>query len=50
VLYRFMAEGDGGEPAAGVILDAAGNLYGTTLYYGPGGDRFSGGVIFEITP
>jgi len=30
VLYSFTGGSDGGEPYAGVILDPAGNLYGTT--------------------
>jgi uncharacterized repeat protein (TIGR03803 family) len=35
---------DGGYPAAGLIVDAAGNLFGTTEFGGPG-DR---GTVFEI--
>ncbi|MGC9946549.1 MAG: hypothetical protein ABSF64_09300 [Bryobacteraceae bacterium] len=31
VLYTFTGGIDGGYPYAGVIRDAAGNLYGTTL-------------------
>jgi len=30
VLYSFTGQGDGGSPTAGLILDSAGNLYGTT--------------------
>ncbi len=30
VLYSFKGETDGGEPFAGLVRDAAGNLYGTT--------------------
>lgn len=53
VLYSFQGGADGGDPQAGVILDGAGDLYGTT--YG-GGDRTSCkatggcGVVFELTP
>jgi uncharacterized repeat protein (TIGR03803 family) len=36
--------GDGNEPEAGVTLDSAGNLYGTTLY----GGASAVGVVFEI--
>ncbi len=38
--------GDGGFPDGGVILDAAGNLYGTATN---GGSQFNG-IIFQITP
>ncbi len=49
VLYSFCGQtncADGEEPEAGVIQDAAGNLYGTT-YYGGTGDA---GTVFELTP
>jgi uncharacterized repeat protein (TIGR03803 family) len=50
VLYRFDGKAAGGVPFAGVIRDAAGNLYGTTEY---GGDLkcFPGvgcGVVFKL--
>jgi hypothetical protein len=45
VLYAFTGGADGGQPYAGVVLDASGNLYGTTA----GGGRGSG-VVFELTP
>ncbi|MGB6386424.1 MAG: choice-of-anchor tandem repeat GloVer-containing protein [Terriglobales bacterium] len=32
VLYRFTGGADGGLPAAGLVMDSAGNLYGTTTY------------------
>ncbi|MGC2109399.1 MAG: choice-of-anchor tandem repeat GloVer-containing protein [Candidatus Korobacteraceae bacterium] len=38
--------GDGYEPYAGLIFDAAGNLYGTTGY---GGD-YNEGTVFEMAP
>jgi uncharacterized repeat protein (TIGR03803 family) len=44
-LYDFTVK-DGGLSAAGVILDAAGNIYGTTELGGTG----SNGIFFEITP
>lgn len=37
---------DGENPVAGLIEDAAGNLYGTTENGGTNGF----GVVFEITP
>jgi len=48
VLHNFNGK-DGANPYAGLIVDAAGNLYGTTLYGGKGGNQGSG-VVFEITP
>jgi uncharacterized repeat protein (TIGR03803 family) len=45
ILHSFNpASGDGGIPYAGLLRDAAGNLYGTTS---TGGDFF-GGTIFEV--
>jgi uncharacterized repeat protein (TIGR03803 family) len=47
VLYRFSGEGnDGANPFAGVILDDAGNLYGTTKFGGQGAN----GTIFRLSP
>lgn len=43
VLHHFTGP-DGNDPEAGLIIDAAGNLYGTTFLEGTGG----GGVVFEI--
>jgi uncharacterized repeat protein (TIGR03803 family) len=37
---------DGSGPSAGVVLDSAGNLYGTTDF----GGTFGGGVVFELSP
>jgi hypothetical protein len=45
VLYRFVGR-PGANPHAGLIFDAAGNLYGTTS-----GDYSKAlGSVFEITP
>jgi len=44
VLYSFTGGPDGGYPYAGVIRDAAGNLYGTTYYYGTAGF----GVVYKL--
>ncbi len=47
VLHSFTDNGaDGYYPAAGVIFDAAGNLYGTTSY----GGYYYNGTAFELTP
>ncbi len=59
VLYSFTGGADGGKPYAGVVRDAAGNLYGTTSGGGtgintcylsngvPGGGC---GVVFKLDP
>ena len=44
VLYRFTGGADGGNPDAGLIQDAAGNLYGTTV----SGGASNLGVVFEL--
>jgi len=52
VLYSFAGyPTDGGQPAAGLLMDAAGNLYGTTRYGGshegcPG--KWQCGAVFEL--
>ncbi len=52
VLYTFTGGADGGTPQAGLVLDAAGNLYGTTV---SGGSKaglcvYGGGcgVVFKL--
>jgi uncharacterized repeat protein (TIGR03803 family) len=49
ILYNFTGGNDGAYPSAPLIMDAAGNLFGTTLWGGPAGDTV-GGVAFEFTP
>lgn len=48
VLYSFCSEQscNGFQSPSNLILDAAGNLYGTTLYGGANND----GVVFQLTP
>ncbi len=49
VLHNFEAHPtgpDGYWPTAGLIFDAAGNLYGTTQY----GGAYEAGTVFELTP
>jgi uncharacterized repeat protein (TIGR03803 family) len=46
VLYSFSNSSDGGDPQPGLIIDTAGNLYGTTS----GGGTYSEGTVFELTP
>jgi uncharacterized repeat protein (TIGR03803 family) len=45
VLHRFTGDPDGANPWAGVVMDAKGNLYGTTVH----GGRFNAGTVFEIS-
>jgi uncharacterized repeat protein (TIGR03803 family) len=45
-LYDFFGGNDGASPYGNVILDANGNLYGTTY----AGGAYGYGVVFEITP
>jgi uncharacterized repeat protein (TIGR03803 family) len=44
-LYTFTGGADGANPQSGVILDAAGNLYGTTEY----GGLNNSGTVFELS-
>jgi len=46
VLHSFMGAADGSSPAAGLILDAAGNLYGTAQ----AGGTYNAGTVFELSP
>jgi uncharacterized repeat protein (TIGR03803 family) len=46
VLHSFTGAPDGVNPIFGLVLDPAGNLYGTT----PTGGTDDFGVVFEITP
>jgi uncharacterized repeat protein (TIGR03803 family) len=52
VLYNFAGgASDGALPAASLIMDGAGNLYGTTVNGGDGDCADSGcGTVFEVTP
>jgi uncharacterized repeat protein (TIGR03803 family) len=49
VLYSFCSEQnctDGGSPQGALIVDASGNLYGTT----PSGGLYSNGTVYKVTP
>jgi uncharacterized repeat protein (TIGR03803 family) len=47
ILHNFVLGGtDGLSPSAGVIMDSAGNLYGTT----EGGGAHNFGTVFELSP
>jgi uncharacterized repeat protein (TIGR03803 family) len=51
VLHSFAGGADGAQPVAGLIRDAAGNLYGTT-YVGGGSDAcgYGCGTVFKLSP
>src|SRR5271170_3493006 len=46
VLHNFTGRSDGGGSQAGLTMDRAGNLYGTTSQGGTGGF----GVVFRLSP
>lgn len=59
VLYAFSSRDDGSKPNEPVVMDAAGNLFGTTVYGGStgaacaaSGDPFLNGcgTVFELSP
>ncbi len=53
VLYSFQGiPSDGSQPAAGLVFDGAGNLYGTTSLGGFNGNDCNGGcgTVFELSP
>jgi len=45
ILYSFKGGAGGQEPSAGVVMDQAGNLYGTTIGGGCGC-----GVVYKLAP
>jgi uncharacterized repeat protein (TIGR03803 family) len=49
VLHTFTGD-DGSSPYAGVTVDRAGNLYGTTKYGGIAGCNLGCGVLFKVAP
>ncbi len=57
VLYVFQgnSKGDGATPEGGLVIDSAGNLYGTTAYGGTGncvllGNSVGCGTVYELSP
>ncbi len=54
-IFEGNGSGDGNTPAGSVILDSAGNLYGTTGYGGTGncvllGTKVGCGTVYELSP
>ena len=53
VLYNFTGASDGYAPSAGLVMDAFGNLYGTTYdggNFSSCGEAGGCGVVFKLTP
>lgn len=46
VLYTFTGGADGGQPVGTMVLDGAGNMYGTTQ----SGGQFNKGTVFTVSP
>ena len=46
-LWSFSGGADGGNPYASLLIDTAGNLYGTATH---GGTNPVGGLVFELSP
>ena len=46
VLYSFEGYADGGDPAADLVVDSSGKLYGTTVV----GGQYSCGTVFSLSP
>jgi hypothetical protein len=54
-VFKGNTSNDGASPAGGLVIDAAGNLYGTTAYGGTGncvvlGILMGCGTVFEMSP
>ncbi len=47
ILYQFLADNDGQSPAAELVVDSSGALYGVTPA-GNGSAQY--GVVFKLTP
>lgn len=50
VLYAFSGGSDGSNPAGALLLDGAGNLYGTAPYGGSSSCTRGCGTVFELAP
>jgi uncharacterized repeat protein (TIGR03803 family) len=50
VLHRFTGGSDGNGPAAGLVADAKGDLFGTTIAGGTGCFAAGCGTVFKLSP
>jgi uncharacterized repeat protein (TIGR03803 family) len=50
ILHNFGSGTDGVSPGSGVVLDAAGNVYGTTAFGGTGECDMGCGTVYQLTP
>jgi uncharacterized repeat protein (TIGR03803 family) len=51
IIHSFAKAPDGASPAAGLVLDSSGHLYGTTQYGGTGtACRYGCGTVYEVMP
>lgn len=48
--YRFQGGTDGWLPLGSLVMDASGDLYGTTNYGGVTTPKFGFGTVYELTP
>jgi uncharacterized repeat protein (TIGR03803 family) len=46
VIHSFVGGSDGSDPKAGLVLDTAGNVYGTTVL----GGAYNNGTVFQLQP
>jgi uncharacterized repeat protein (TIGR03803 family) len=51
-IHTFLGGTDGIQPHGSLVLDSAGNLYGTTIYGGTGcsGSYYNCGTVYELSP
>jgi uncharacterized repeat protein (TIGR03803 family) len=50
IVHSFGSGQDGVGPYAGLLLDGAGNLFGTTFYGGADNSNYQDGTVFELSP
>jgi uncharacterized repeat protein (TIGR03803 family) len=51
-IHTFLGGADGIQPHGSLVLDSAGNLFGTTIYGGTGcsGSYYNCGTVYELSP